>query len=228
VDIEYKKQQQYFENNNNLRQALEARRSKAERNAGLAKSSYVKAAREAEPLLQQIHSGSVRPETPVDEEVVRNVVKAELKSVVRFRELDDELKKLRRQVEKDAQEDLRARLRYLTTKNDWDRMVERVQALELRPRQGSVSSDSRDYGVFGKDFEQFKTEMATRMAKQTLDLRELGQRISVVEMEVTGLSSKPTQPNKNILPEDLAQVYFLNVASTYDRCELLLRKLKRF
>jgi len=225
VDNEYKKQEQFFENNSNLRQLLETRRSRAERNAGLAKSNYVKAAREAEPLLQQIRPGSVRPETPVDEEGVRNMMKSELKSFVQFRDLDAEVENLRRKMQKDVEDDIRARLRFLSTKYDYDRLAERIQTLEILPQKVNVSGNPVS---FGPEFEQFKTDMATRMAKHTLELSELGRRISVAEMELTGLSSNPTQPNKNISQEDFTQVYLFKVLVANDRCEVLLRKLKRF
>ena len=206
VENDYKKQQQYFENNSSLRQALEARRSKAERNVGVAKSNFVKAAREAEPLLQQIQSGSVRPDTPVDEGHIRSIVKSETRNLIGFRDLETEIGKVERKIDKAVRDDIRKEVRNFTPKTDHDRLAQKLEKIELQQRQPSASADIRDAGLLGKEIEKVKIEIATRTAKQISELHELNQKISILQTEVMNLASKRIQPGNSSSPDDLAKV----------------------
>ena len=206
VENDYKKQQQYFENNSSLRQALEARRSKAERNVGVAKSNFVKAAREAEPLLNQIQSGSLRLDTPVEEGHIRSIVKSETRNLIGFRDLETEIGKVERKIDKAVRDDIRKEVRNFTPKTDHDRLAQKLEKIELQQRQPSASADIRDAGLLGKEIEKVKIEIATRTAKQISELHELNQKISILQTEVMNLASKRIQPGNSSSPDDLAKV----------------------
>jgi hypothetical protein len=189
AEIDYKKQSQHFDNNAKLREVLEDRKSKCEGNLTSARSNYVQAAQEAEPVLLRLY----KKDTP-DEDEIKKTVKLELRDYVRFRQMDDELKEFKTTLDKECMNAIRSQanreFRNYAPLSDHNILVEQVRGLTANERRRSVSvSDfSRDVtpklAAQARDIENFKSETATQIQQQNEEISELKDQVSVVQKKI--------------------------------------------
>lgn len=186
ADGDYQRQQQYFDGNPKLRETMESRKTKTERNFSTARADYAKAAKDAEPLLRRLNTENIPPKdlSPrLDEETVRKVVQYELRSLertfVRFRDLEAELDKVKAKLAREFSrpDDVKQLLKKYVWRTDFDKLSEQVRALSVRGRQASVSSDtSRDLDqrlVQNREFDQIRAEFRGTTDQLTSELAML-------------------------------------------------------
>jgi hypothetical protein len=218
ADGEYHKKSQYFESNPKLRETLESRRMRSERNLNNARSDYTKAAREAEPMLRQLCAESPPTSaTAVDEETIRRVVQNELRDYVRYRKMDQELATVERKLQKEFSSDVRTmvskELKNYTHRSEYDRLVDQVRNLNVQGRHTSVSSDTPrevDQRIIAqaREVENIKSELTTRTNQQSQEIASLKDRIDGLQMEPSFQSRRgQTIPATNA--EDIAKVCHL-------------------
>lgn len=227
AEEEYRRQSQYFENNMKLRETLETRRTRSERNLSNARSDYTKAAREAEPMLQQLcDERSPTSATVIDEETIRRVVRAELRDYVAYREMEQELKALGRRLQKEIPSDIRTTiskdLKNYTHRSEYERLMDQVKNMNVQGRQMSVPSDtSRDVDqriiAQAREVENIKSELTTRTNHQSQQISLLKDRIDSLQMESSSQSLR-AQAAPRTSANDIVKVNsFYPVSNSSDR-----------
>jgi len=220
ADGDYYRQQQYFEANPKLREQLELRKSKTERNFSTARTDYTKAAREAEPLLRRLNTENIPPResapSRVDEESVRKVVQQEMRiterTFVRFRDLETELDMVRGKLARELvkQDDLKVMLKKYALWHEHEKLVEQVRELSLRGRQRSVSSDnSRDLDqrlVQNREFDQVRAEFKTKTDQLGTEVAMLKGLFNNMHKDSDVQPGRRTKQDGNAKPEELAKV----------------------
>jgi hypothetical protein len=217
ADGDYSRQQQHFEANPRLRETLESRKSKTERNFTTARAEYTKAAKDAEPLLRRLNMETVNPPKDLsprlDEETIRKVVQHEIRSTertyVRFRDLEVELETVKAKLAREfaRQDEVRQLLKKYTWRSDHEKLAEQVRGLSVRGRQTSVSSDtSRDLDqrlVQNREFDQVRAEFRGRTDQISNELTMLKGLFNSMQKDPPG---RRTQLDRNMNSGDIIKV----------------------
>lgn len=212
ADLEYQKQFQHFENNAKLREAVEARRNKADRLLHNARSEYTRAARESEPLLNRLNSEPSSPNTA--EESARPILQKELKGYVRLRDMDDEIHKMERRIQNELPHDVRGlvsrEMKNYTHKNDYDRLAEQVKNLSVRGPQLSESRDtSRERNVDSSittnspDLETLKTDLTTQTSQLNTEMSSLKEALAIVQKDILKLRFERMESGPDPRPDEI-------------------------
>lgn len=224
---DYQRQSQYFENNVKLKEAMESRRIRTERNFMVARSDYTKAAREAEPLLRELTSGAPENQSPaVKEDMVLDVVEKEIRDrkLVNFRMLDSELDKSERKMDAKWSQDLRTAItretKNFALRTDHDRLAEQIRALNVRGRQGSAASESPrevDHRIVAhsRELDQIRLELASTQQQYTSDMSALAKQLQTLAGQFGNQHSPRVRMNSGAKPEDLIKVSHCPVQGSF-------------
>lgn len=182
---DYARQAQYFDINPKLKETLDYRKSKSERNYSTVRADYAKAAKDAEPLLRRLNMEPVPPKDPprVGEEMIKKAIQQELKTTdrafARFRDVEIEVDKVNKRFSREfaRMDDVRSMLKRYAFRNDQDSLAEQVRALNAHARQTSVSSDaSRDLDQRlsqNREIDQLRAEFLGKQDQLSNDLNIL-------------------------------------------------------
>ena len=182
---DYVRQAQHFDFNPKLKETLEYRKSKSERNYSTVRADYARAAKEAEPLLRRLNMETVPPKdsSRVDEEMIKKAIQQELRIsdrvYARYRDLEIELDKVNKKFSREfaRMDDVKSMLKRYAFRNDYENLAEQVRALNAHARQASVSSDaSRDLDQRlsqNREFDQLRAEFRGKQDQLSSDLTSL-------------------------------------------------------
>lgn len=187
---DHARQQQYFENNPKLKEALETRLKKADRNVNSALLEYAKVARDTEPMLREFASERGGERIP-DEESIRRIVRAEVRDEIRerrhrddfvsHRSLDSKLTEFDRKQQNRLSADIRAAIHKETAafarKDDVEILSDKVKGMNTREQRTSVTSDIRETDqrivAHAREIESLKAELTARTNRQNQEFSSL-------------------------------------------------------
>jgi hypothetical protein len=234
AEIDYQKFSQYFQANPKAKEALDARRTKVERNLSAARSDYVRAARGAETLLRDLKYASPAPSRPpLGDEIVRQMMEREIREhqLITQRDLNQDLHEVQKLQEVKWRELIRKETRPFALRIDVDRLIGQVGGIDARQRQASVSSEgSRDVDHLvlssKKEVEQVRSDFESRISGYEQEISELKQQLSALQLQAN--TRQPIRPPKSsgAKPQDLEEVTLESIRVTV-RWNRLLKKHKR-
>jgi len=145
VENDWTKNSQHFDSNPKLKETYDIRRSKAERKYGAAKQDYIRAARDAEPLLRRIEDLQGGDLWRDMRDQVNRMISTEMRErgLVTLRRLDDQIENAETRMIQETDRRRKDDLRDFVRMNEFDRLSDQVKNMNFnsRNRQRSVSSD---------------------------------------------------------------------------------------
>jgi hypothetical protein len=199
---DYARQTQYFDVNPKLKETIEYRKNKSERNYSTVRADYARAAKEAEPLLRRLNMETMPPKdtSRLDEEMIKKTVQQELRATerafVRFRDLEIELETVNKKLFREfaRMDDVKSMLKRYAFRNDHENLAELVRGLSAHARQASVSSDtSRDLDqrlAQNREFDQLTAEFRAKQDQLSNELTILRGLFNSLQR---GLNSQPSR-----------------------------------